>query len=153
MTNLPHFCCDFLEFLKASFSWNHRRFSRPVKWSVYLIDGYRTPVFHTTSTQVLLTRLSPFGLCIDSRAARAMFNNSLVPSVECRMPAAFHMQCRARRHDPRMVLMKAQWWFVVPFTYKHIHRMNCTVPSFFLSSQFRHNTLVFFSWKWKSQKF
>jgi len=67
-----------------------------------------TPAFHIPSTQSLVTKLSPFGLCGKSSLGRAQFNNSLVPSVECRTPAAFHMHCPARRHDPRTVLMKAQ---------------------------------------------
>ena len=92
-------------------------------------------------TQALLNKLSPFGLCINSRAASTMCN-VLVLSVECRLPAAFHMQCPARLHDPRMVLMKAQWWFALPFTYMYTHIINCTVPNFFLSSQFRHKIFV-----------
>ena len=32
MANFLHLFADFLEFLEASISWNHRRFQRPVKW-------------------------------------------------------------------------------------------------------------------------
>jgi hypothetical protein len=67
-----------------------------------------TPAFYPKSTQGLLNKLPPFGHCGKSSAASAMFNNSLVTSVAFRMPAAFHMQCLARRHEPRTMLMKAQ---------------------------------------------
>ena len=54
-------------------------------------------------THALLTKNILLGCAsIVGRPARC-----LVPSVECDLPAAFHMQCPARRRDPRMVHMKA----------------------------------------------
>jgi hypothetical protein len=50
------------------------------------------------------------------------------------MPLAFHMHCPARRHDPRAVFMKLQWWVAVHFTYMYIHIIICTLPNLFLYS-------------------
>ena len=131
--------------LEDSISKNPTGISIPVKWKVYLIGGYRTLVFHPAFTQSLITKLPPFALCFKSSSASTMFNNSLVPSGECRLHTHFLMQCPTRCHDPGTVLVKVQWWFAVPFTDMFIHTINGTLPSCFLSSHL--DTTYFLSLK------
>jgi len=68
----------------------------------------QTPIFHTASTEALLIKLPPSGLCGNGSEASTMFNSSLVLSGECRLRAACHMQYPTRSHDPRVVLIKSQ---------------------------------------------
>ena len=107
---------DFLQNPEDSTSCNPVGLSRPVKWKVYLIGGYRTFVFHPAVTQALLTEQHPFGLCVKSSAASTMFTNSLVLYLAasvgcvqlstCSVPHVFmiHIWCLWKHKDDLLYL-------------------------------------------------